>query len=257
MPEKEYIKGSLYVVATPIGNLKDITIRALDVLKEVDIIACEDTRHTKKLLTHYDIPTKLVSYHEHNEVKRTQEVLGMLKDGFNVAIVSDAGTPVVSDPGYVLISEALKEGYRIVPIPGATAFLPALILSGISNDKFTFCGFLERKASKRREQLAELKMREDTLIFYEAPHRIVSMLEDVKTVLGDRRCAAVKEITKLHEKAISGTVSEVVEVLGAEEIKGEFVVVVEGIMRDYEGKPKREHVNKYSEFSKAIDKESK
>ena len=218
--------GTLYLVATPIGNLEDMTFRAIRTLKEVDLIAAEDTRNTKKLLMAYNIQKPLISHHEHNQATSIPQILNHLHNNDSVAVVSDAGYPLVSDPGANLVKEVIKEDYAVVSLSGANAAMNALVASGLSCVHYLFYGFLENKSSKRKKQLDELKDFPYTLIFYEAPHRIESMLQDVLEVLGDRNMCLARELTKLHEEYIRGTVSEVVQV--AKDKKGEMVVIIEG-----------------------------
>ena len=219
-------KPTLYLVPTPIGNLKEITSRALEVLNAVDVIAAEDTRNTKKLLMAYNIQKPLISHHEHNQATSIPQILHHLHNNDSVAVVSDAGYPLVSDPGANLVKEVIKEDYAVVSLSGANAAMNALVASGLSCVHYLFYGFLENKSSKRKKQLDELKDFPYTLIFYEAPHRIESMLQDVLEVLGDRNMCLARELTKLHEEYIRGTVSEVVQV--AKDKKGEMVVIIEG-----------------------------
>ncbi len=222
----------LYIVATPIGNLEDITLRALRVLAEVDVIACEDTRHTRKLLTHYKIQTPTISYHEHNERERTTEILSRIARGLTVALVSDAGTPLISDPGFQLVSEAIARGILVVPIPGASALVTALSASGLATNDFLFAGFLPAKPGARRARLGELAAVHTTLIFYEAPHRIKPMLADVQDILGNRRCVLARELTKLHEEFLRGSLSELLEKIDAMNLKGEMVLLVAPLAAD-------------------------
>ncbi|MBK6425396.1 MAG: 16S rRNA (cytidine(1402)-2'-O)-methyltransferase [Blastocatellia bacterium] len=222
------MSGTLYVVATPIGNLEDITRRALRVLGEVKVVACEDTRRTRTLLTHFGLATPTVSYHEHNESSRAAELIARLLDGESVALVSDAGTPCISDPGYRLVREAAAAGIDVVPVPGASAAVTALSASGLATDTFLFVGFMPSKRSARKARLAELAGVRETIVFYEAPHRIGAMLEDLREAFGDREIVVAREITKLHEEIVRGSVSEVTAKLTAERHRGEFVVVVEG-----------------------------
>jgi 16S rRNA (cytidine1402-2'-O)-methyltransferase len=222
------VSGTLYVVATPIGNLEDITLRALRVLREVAIVACEDTRHTRVLLTHFAIATKTVSYHDHNARERAPELLARLEAGDDVALVSDAGTPGVSDPGYRLVSGAAERSIRVVPVPGPTAAIAALSASGLPTDQFLFAGFLPPKSGARRRRLEELARERATLVFYEAPHRIADTILDLREVLGDRRAVAARELTKMHEEILRGTVSDVADALDAGRQRGEFVLLVEG-----------------------------
>ncbi len=221
--------GKLYLVATPIGNLEDITLRAINILKQVDLIACEDTRTTKKLLSKYNINNDLVSYHEHNEVKRSNELVLKIKSGQNIALVSDAGTPTISDPGYKLVREAVENSIEIISIPGASAVISALSVSGLPTDSFTFFGFLPKNKSKGKEFLESIKNLSQTLIFYESPKRLIKTLTLIFEVIGDRNISVNREITKLYEEAIRGTVKEVIkEISERESLKGEIVVVVEG-----------------------------
>ncbi len=220
--------GTLYVVATPIGNLEDITHRALRTLREVDIIACEDTRHTRKLLNHYGIKTRVTSYHDHNERERTIELLQGLAAGKNVAIVSDAGTPSISDPGFRLVSEAGAQGINVVALPGPTALIAALVASGLPTDEFFFAGFLPSRSGARRSRLAELRDLPATLIFYEAPHRIAATLRDAREILGDRNAVVARELTKIHEEIARAPLSELAEQFGAaEKPRGEIVLLID------------------------------
>jgi 16S rRNA (cytidine1402-2'-O)-methyltransferase len=218
----------LYVVATPIGNLEDITLRALRVLKEVDVIACEDTRQTQKLLNHYAIPTRTTSYHEHNEVTRSAELVKEMQEGASVALVTDAGMPGISDPGYRLISLAIRHRIPVVPIPGPSAFLAALVASGMPTDSFRFTGFLPAKRGERRALLAEIRNSPRTQVFYEAPHRVIEALSDVCDILGaDRQVVIAREVTKLHEEFLRGTASEILEALKTREaVKGEITLLI-------------------------------
>jgi 16S rRNA (cytidine1402-2'-O)-methyltransferase len=220
--------GTLYVVATPIGNLEDITHRALRVLREVDIIACEDTRHTRKLLNHYGIKTKVTSYHDHNERERTVELLQALAAGANVAIVSDAGTPSISDPGFRLVSEAGAQGFPVVALPGPTALIAALVASGLPTDEFFFAGFLPARSGERRARFAKLRELPGTLIFYEAPHRIAATLKDAHEILGERRAVVARELTKMHEEIARGLLSELAMRFGSDErARGEIVLLID------------------------------
>ncbi len=220
--------GRLFVVATPIGNLADITLRAIRVLGDVDLIAAEDTRTTRKLLAHHGIRTPLVSYHEHNEMVRTPELLGRLKKGESIALVSEAGTPSISDPGYRLVEGAIAEGVDVEPVPGASAVLAAIVVSGLSSDSFVFDGFLPRRATERRRRLQELASEKRTLVIFEAPHRVDASLADMLAVLGDRRAALCRELTKLHEEVRRDTLSNLVASVEARPVKGELVLVIEG-----------------------------
>ncbi len=221
--------GTLYVVATPIGNLGDITLRAIQILKEVDRIAAEDTRHTRRLLAAHEIKGRLVSFHEHNEARRTIELIDRLKKGASVALVSDADTPGVSDPGYRLVQAAIAEKVPVAPIPGASAAIAALCASGLPTDNFTFVGFPTRKKSRRREQIDALASLPHTLIFYQSPRRIVSLLEELVDNLGDRRAVLAREVTKLHEEFLHGNLSEIAARLKSrDEVKGECTLLVAG-----------------------------
>ena len=220
--------GSLYIVATPIGNLEDITLRALRVLKEADVIACEDTRHTAKLLARYGINTPRKSCHDFNEESRISEFIGLLRRGKNIALVGDAGTPLISDPGYKIVSACRMEGIAVIPIPGASAAVAALSASGLPSDSFFFAGFLPSRASPRRRRLEELAAIPAVLIFYEAPHRLVASLKDMASILGARRCALAREITKIHEEFLCGTLFEILDAIMARpEIRGEITLVIE------------------------------
>lgn len=218
--------GCLYLVGTPIGNLEDITLRALRILKEVDIIACEDTRHTQKLLNHYNIAKTLVSYHEHNEMTRSPELLIKLEDGAKIALVSDAGMPLVSDPGYRLVTLCVRHKIRVVPIPGPSAMLAALAGSGVPSEEFLFVGFLPARSGERRRMLEHLRIEERTIIFYEAPHRIAESIADAREILGDRPACIAREVTKLHEEFLRGKLSQLQESLAERPARGEITLVV-------------------------------
>jgi 16S rRNA (cytidine1402-2'-O)-methyltransferase len=219
---------ALYLVATPIGNLEDITLRALRLLKEVDLIACEDTRQTQKLLNHYAIATRTTSYHEHNEMTRSAELVKEMQEGASVALVTDAGMPGISDPGYRLIALAIRHRVPVVPVPGASAFLAALVASGLPTDSFRFAGFLPAKRGERRTALEAINNSPRTQVFYEAPHRIVETLTDVVEVLGEARHVVVaREVTKLHEEFLRGRAAEILEKLKAREVvKGEITLLI-------------------------------
>jgi len=226
--ETSVAQPALYLVATPIGNLEDITLRALRVLKEVDVIACEDTRQTQKLLNHYAIATPTTSYHEHNEIPRSSELVKQMQEGASVALVTDAGMPGISDPGYRLIALAIRHHVPVVPVPGASAFLAALVASGLPTDSFRFSGFLPPKRGERRTVLEAIKTSPLTQVFYEAPHRIVEALEDVVEMLGSPRHVVVaREVTKLHEEFLRGRAADVLESLKARErVKGEITLLI-------------------------------
>ena len=221
------MSGTLYLVATPIGNLEDITYRAVRILGEVDLIACEDTRHTRHLLDHYGIRKPALSYHEHNETERAAELVERLQQGSNVAIVSDAGTPLVSDPGFRVVRAAIAAGIRVVPIPGASATLTALAAAGLPTDSFYFGGFLPPKQMQRRKALEDLRSLGCTLVFYEAPHRIVETLEELVSTFGDPEVVLTRELTKMHEEFLRGTASTVLKELQSRpSIKGEMTLLV-------------------------------
>jgi len=218
--------GCLYLVATPIGNLEDITLRALRVLKEADVIACEDTRQTMKLLAHFDIQKRLVSYHEHNEMTRAAEIVIDLEQGAKVALVSDAGTPVVSDPGHHLVSLCLRHGIRVVPVPGASAFVAALAASGMPIEEFAFIGFLPSRQTERRKSLRELKEEKRTVVLYEAPHRLLDTLEDGLEILGDRPVVIAREVTKLYEEFLRGRIKTLLGDLRKKAPRGEITLLI-------------------------------
>jgi len=219
--------GTLYLVATPIGNLQDITLRALETLRTVDAIACEDTRHTRNLLNHFRISNRTVSYHEHNEQERAEELADRLIQGESIAIVSDAGTPGICDPGFRIVQRAIEIGANVIPIPGAAAFVNAVIASGLATDSILFGGFLPAKKGERRKRLEEVSDIPATLIFYEAPHRLAKSLTDCYEILGDRQAAVARELTKLHEEIARGGLCELAEVYSKAKVKGEIVLVID------------------------------
>ena len=226
-------EGNLYIVATPIGNRDDITIRALDILEQADLIAAEDTRHTGRFLSHHKIKGNLVSYHEHNEKKRTLGLIKKLKEGLSVALVSNAGTPSVSDPGYYLIKEAIANNIKVVPIPGVSAAITAISAAGLPTDSFVFIGFLPKTKNKRLNLLRKLANEQRTMIFYESPKRILKLLDEIKLISGDRYCVLSREMTKLHEEFIRGYVSEILQNIKARSaVKGEFTLLVSGYIKD-------------------------
>jgi 16S rRNA (cytidine1402-2'-O)-methyltransferase len=228
--------GTLYLVSTPIGNLEDITHRAVRLLGEVDVIACEDTRHTQKLLNHYAINTRTISYHEHNERERAVELLKQLKQGSNVAVVSDAGTPGISDPGFRLARLAIENEVRVVPVPGASALITALVASGMPTDEFFFGGFLPARSGARRARLSELRSIPATLIFYEGPHRIAAALKDAREILGEREAVVARELTKMHEEIVRGRLSELAERFSSTEgARGEMVLIIDRAVIEVEG----------------------
>ena len=219
--------GTLFIVATPIGNLADISYRAVETLKSADIIACEDTRHSQKLLSHYGISKKLVSYHEHNEIARASELIDELNKGSSVAVISDAGTPGINDPGHIIIRDAINAGVDVVSVPGPAAFVNAAVVSGLPTDAIFFGGFLPSRTGERRRRLEEVRAVPATLLFYESPHRLAASLSDCLLVLGPRRAAVVRELTKMHEETARGTLSDLVERFCGASAKGEIVLVIE------------------------------
>ena len=224
MEDKEY--GTLYVVATPIGNLEDMTFRAIRILKEVDLIAAEDTRQTLKLLNHYEISKPLISMHRHNEEDKANNIISKLKNGENIAIVSDAGTPGISDPGEILIKEAIENNINVIPIPGACAMINALICSGLDTSSFVFIGFLPLNKKLRKEKLSEIEKMDKTCILYEAPHKLKNTLLDLKEVISNRQIVLAREITKIHEEFIRKDIDKLIEI--SDSLKGEFVIIIEG-----------------------------
>lgn len=219
--------GTLYLVATPIGNLADMSFRAIEVLKSVELIACEDTRHSLKLLNHYGIKKKLLSYHEHNENERSEELVKLFESGASIALISDAGTPTINDPGFVIVKKAVEAGINVISIPGSVAFVNAAIVSGLATDSLFFGGFLPSKSGERRRRLLEIRGVPATLIFYESPHRLVRSLSDCLEILGDRPAAAARELTKLHEEVVRGTLNSLASHFSDANPKGEFVLVID------------------------------
>ncbi|MBR5370248.1 MAG: 16S rRNA (cytidine(1402)-2'-O)-methyltransferase [Bacilli bacterium] len=238
---------SLYLIPTPIGNLDDITVRSLNTLKTVDVILCEDTRDTGLLLSHYDIKKKLVSCHEYNEDKIIDNVVSMLKEGLNVGLVTDQGTPIISDPGYIVSRGVIEAGYNVISLPGATAFVPALTSSGIEPSPFLFYGFLNSKSSKQKTELTALKSLKYTIIFYESVHRMKETLKNMLEVLGDRKIAVCRELSKIHEEIVRDNISNIIPLVDS--MKGEFVIVVEGNKEivDFSELDVVEHVKMYVE----------
>lgn len=218
--------GTLYIIATPIGNLEDITLRALRILKDVDLVAAEDTRHSRKLLTHFGISKPLTSYFDHNKNIKGALILDKLRNGLSVALISDAGTPCISDPGYQLVRDAVREGIDVVPIPGPCAAVSALSASGLPTDSFAFEGFLPNRVGKRREKLGRLKDESRVLIFYEAPTRLVASLSDILEIMGDREVVLAREVTKVYEEFLRGPLSHVMESLKERQVKGEIVLIL-------------------------------
>ena len=237
--------NSLYIVPTPIGNLEDITFRALNVLKKSDIILCEDTRTSSILLNHFNIKKRLVSCHEYNEKKIVDKILFFLKDGLNLALITDQGTPIISDPGFFVVKDVIKAGFNVISLPGPTAFVPALTSSGVTPSPFLFYGFLNSKKSKRITELSNLKKLPYTIIFYESVHRIVDTLSDLFNVFGNREISICRELTKLHEQIFRGEISDALSQLN--DLKGEFVLVVSGNQNvfDFGSLDVVEHVNLY------------
>ena len=247
MSQKSYSNkvATLYLIPTPIGNLEDITIRAVNILKEVDVVFCEDTRVTSLLLKHLDIHKKMVPNHEFNERQNQEKLINYLSKGLNVGLVSDRGTPVISDPGYEMAKIAIENNYNVVALPGPTALIPALISSGLAPSPFTFYGFLNSKEGKRKKELEELKSHKETMIFYEAPHRIEDTLKNILEVLGNRSIAISREITKKYEEIFRGSVEDVIKEIN--NIKGEIVIVVDGNKEEinFDNIPVIEHINSY------------
>ena len=229
------MSGKLYLVATPIGNLEDITLRAIRVLKEVDLIAAEDTRNSLKLLNHFEIKKPLISYHRHNEDIRVDNLIEKLKQGENIAVISDAGTPGISDPGEVIAKEAINNGIEVIPIPGACAAINALIASGLNTTEFTFYGFLPLNKKLRKEKLDEIKNETKTCIIYEAPHKLKNTLQDLKDILENRKVVLAREITKIHEEFIRGNIDDIIS--KSENLKGEMIILVEGAKKQEEQCP--------------------
>jgi 16S rRNA (cytidine1402-2'-O)-methyltransferase len=251
-PNKTEKKGVLYVVATPIGNREDITLRALNILREVDLVAAEDTRKSGTLLAHYQINNRLISFHEHNEKKRTPELIGKLLDGTTIALVSNAGTPSVSDPGYRLIEAAIANKIAVTPIPGVTAATAAMSVSGLPTDSFVFIGFAPKKKGKRLKFLTELGAEPRPLIFYESPKRILSLLEEILSCMGDRNAMLAREMTKLHEEFVRGTVSQILTAIRARPVlKGECTLLVAG----FEGKEELNSEIITAEIKTALEKQ--
>ncbi|MCD8501025.1 MAG: 16S rRNA (cytidine(1402)-2'-O)-methyltransferase [Bacillaceae bacterium] len=226
--------GMLYIVPTPIGNLEDITYRSLKILKEVDLIAAEDTRQTKKLCNYFDIETKLVSYHEHNKESSGSKLIELMNSGKKIALVSDAGMPAISDPGFELVSECIDMKIPVIPLPGANAALLALVASGITTDHFFFFGFLNRSKKEKKKELEKLKAFQYTIIFYESPHRLKDTLNTILNVLGDRKISICRELTKKFEEFVRGTLSEVLEHINEVETRGEYCIVLEGNSQEEE-----------------------
>ncbi len=237
--------GKLYIVATPIGNLEDITLRAIRILKEVDVIAAEDTRHTLKLLNHLEISKPLISYHRHNEEIKTEILLEKLLEGQDIALVSDAGTPGICDPGEVVVKKCIEQGIKVIPVPGACAMINALISSGIDTKEFVFLGFLPLNKKLRKEKLEEIKNTKKTIILYEAPHKLMTTLTELVELLKNRKIALARELTKIHEEVIRGNIEEILK--KSENLKGEIVLIIEG-NKDIEIKNKFENLSLEEHF---------
>jgi 16S rRNA (cytidine1402-2'-O)-methyltransferase len=263
--ENEAQKGILYLVPTPIGNLEDMSFRAVRILKEADLIAAEDTRNTKKLCNYFEIQTPIVSYHEHNKESSGEKLIHKIKDGMKIALVSDAGMPAISDPGYELVEAAIREKVTVVPLPGANAALPALIASGLTCQPFYFYGFLNRSKKEKKAELEGLKKQTGTLVFYESPHRLKETLTIMYEILGDRKAAICRELTKKFEEFIRGNLSEVLAWSQQDEIRGEFCLIIEGADESkvkeeesswWETLSIEEHVNHYISVRELPSKEA-
>ncbi|OCA80660.1 16S rRNA (cytidine(1402)-2'-O)-methyltransferase [Bacillus sp. FJAT-27225] len=262
--ENEESKGILYLVPTPIGNLEDISFRAIKILKEADVIAAEDTRNTRKLCNYFDIATPIVSYHEHNKETSGPKLIGKLQNGLKVALVSDAGMPAISDPGFDLVELAIMEQLTVVPLPGANAALTSLIASGLPSQPFYFFGFLQRQRKEKKKQLEQLRHQNGTIILYESPHRLKETLTLILEILGNRKIALCRELTKKYEEFIRGSVSEVIEWCGEGEVRGEFCIVLEGGTGDdtaeagtwWKDLSIKEHVNSYMDQNQLSSKEA-
>lgn len=241
-------KGKIYLVATPIGNLRDITYRAIEVLKSVDVIAAEDTRQTLKLLNHYGISKPLISYHRHNEDVKKEIIIDKVNNGQNIAIVTDAGTPGISDPGEEVVYEAIKNNIAVIPIPGACALINAIISSGLPTKEFSFYAFLPLNKKLRKEKFEEIKEDKKTIIIYEAPHRIIDTLKEIEKVLGNRKVVVAKEITKIHESFYRGNVEDVIEKIGIP--KGEYIIIIEGNKEKKENELNELSLEEHYEFYK-------
>ena len=235
--------ATLYIVSTPIGNLKDITIRAIETLKSVDFIVAEDTRRTLKLLNYLGIKKRLISFYKPVEQQKTPKILEYLRQGKDLALVSDAGTPLLSDPGYALVKEAIKEGFKVVPVPGPSSVLAALVASGLSPVPFSFYGFVPR-ASERRRFLESIRDKRETIVLFEAPNRLKETLKEMLEVLGDRNCCIAREITKIHEEFIRGRISEILDVLSEKEVLGEICILIEGAKKERQQVPWKDYATK-------------
>ncbi|MGJ7913643.1 16S rRNA (cytidine(1402)-2'-O)-methyltransferase [Neobacillus sp. LXY-1] len=261
--QNEREKGILYLVPTPIGNLEDMSFRAIRILKEADLIAAEDTRNTKKLLNYFEIPTPIVSYHEHNKESSGEKLIEKLKEGANIALVSDAGMPAISDPGYELVTQAVHEKLTVVPLPGANAAITALIASGLPCQPFYFYGFLNRNKKEKREELENLRYQKATLVFYESPHRLKETLAIMGNILGNRKISLCRELTKKFEEFIRGSIEDLLIWAETDEIRGEFCIIVEGskeeVMEDQSWWAEftiEDHVNHYISVKKMTSKDA-
>lgn len=245
------VKGTCYLVGTPIGNLEDMTYRAVRILGEVDLIAAEDTRNTVKLLNHFSIKNKMISYHQHNERERSGMIIEQLNAGKSIAVVSDAGMPCISDPGYEIVKRCISEEIPLIAIPGPSALLGALVVSGLNTREFYFGGFISQNNKERRSQFLNLRLKNETIIIYESPHKLNKTLKDIQNELGERKIAVVRELTKKYEEVIRGDISQAIEHFDLNEPKGEFVIVIEGLpkedkdINDWENITYEEHLNYY------------
>lgn len=252
------MKGKLYIVATPIGNLEDITLRAINVLKEVDFIIAEDTRHSLKLLNHLEISKPLISYHRHNEENKTGDILNKIEEGKNIALISDAGTPVISDPGEFIVKEAIESEIEVIPIPGACAIITALMAAGVNTRNFTFYGFLSLNKKIRTKELEQIKDNNNTVILYEAPHKIKNTMQDLENYVDDRRIVIARELTKLHEEFIRGTIDEIKDKL--QNPKGEYVIIIdknENINENEENKLRELSIEEHYKYYEKMGLEKK
>lgn len=252
------MKGKLYIVATPIGNLEDITLRAINVLKEVDFIIAEDTRHSLKLLNHLEISKPLISYHRHNEENKTEDILNKIEEGKNIALISDAGTPVISDPGEFIVKEAIEREIEVIPIPGASAIITALMAAGVNTRNFTFYGFLSLNKKIRTKELEQIKDNNNTVILYEAPHKIKNTMQDLEDYVDDRKIVIARELTKIHEEFIRGTIDEIKDKL--QNPKGEYVIIIdknENINENEENKLRELSVEEHYKYYEKMGLEKK
>lgn len=252
------MKGKLYIVATPIGNLEDITLRAINVLKEVDFIIAEDTRHSLKLLNHLEISKPLISYHRHNEENKTEDILNKIEEGKNIALISDAGTPVISDPGEFIVKEAIEREIEVIPIPGACAIITALMAAGVNTRNFTFYGFLSLNKKIRTKELEQIKDNNNTIILYEAPHKIKNTMQDLENYVDDRKIVIARELTKIHEEFIRGTIDEIKDKL--QNPKGEYVIIIdknENINENEENKLRELSIEEHYKYYEKMGLEKK